>query len=285
MMLVGYIVVSAYKIFLLITKKSVYWYAVVYSIEFGIIGITLLGFYFAQGGQPLRFSWQMVKRLFSGSYPYIFSALMVTLFQNTDHVMLKMMSGDAENGFYSAAITCASVVSFVYAAIIDSMRPVILANKKTGSEEYGKSISSLYCIIVYLAVAQGLAFTLLAKPIVWVMYGSNYLKTVPILQILVWYVSFSQMGRIRNIWILAEGKQKILWKINLAGALLNIVINAVLIPFWGAFGAAFASFATQIFVNFILGFIVKPLRENNRLLMMGLHPRFLRGLIRKMLKA
>lgn len=283
MMLVAYIAVSAYKIFLLIAKKNVYWFAVAYSIEFGIIGLALLGIYFHQSNQALRFSWCTGKQILSRSYPYIFSSLMVTLFQNTDHVMLKMISGDAENGFYSAAITSATVCSFVYAAIIDSLRPVILESKKAESSDYGRNISALYCIIVYLALAQGIAFVLLAKPIVLILYGSEYMRTVPVLQMLVWYIAFSQMGRIRNIWILSEGKQKILWKINLAGALLNILINAILIPYWGAFGAAFASLVTQIFTNFVLGFFVETLRENNRLLMIGIQPKFLIQMIKKML--
>ena len=197
---------------------------------------------------------------------------MVTMFQNTDHIMLKMMSGDAENGIYTSAITCAGVFSFVYAAIIDSMRPVILSKKKNGDSDYENNIAKLYCIIVYLALIQGLGFTLLAKPIIFVLFGAEYLSAVPVLQILVWYISFSQMGRIRNVWILTEEKQEILWKINLAGALINIAINALLIPFLGAVGAALASLITQFFTNFVLGFILKPLRQNNRIILAGLNP-------------
>lgn len=283
MMLIAYIAVSVYKILLLASKKNIYWFAIAHAIECGIIGLFLLGLYFKQGNQRLTFSKVMAKQLLSNSYPYIFSSLMVTLFQNTDHIMLKMISGNAENGFYSAAITCATVCSFVYAAIIDSMRPVILTSKKTGSDDYGKQISTLYCLITYLALAQSVVFVFLAKPIVWILYGADYMKTVPVLQILVWYVAFSQMGRIRNIWILAEGKQKVLWKINLIGALLNMCINAILIPYWGAFGAAFTSFVTQMFTNLGLGYIMKPLRENNRLLMTGVHPKYLFDMIQNFL--
>lgn len=279
MMLVSYVVVSAYKIFLLVTQKNVYWFAVVYSLEFGIIGLSLLIIYFHQADQNLSVSWGISKRLLSNSYPYIFSSLMVTLFQNTDHVMLKMIVGNTENGFYSAAITCATVCSFFYAAITDSLRPAILASKKEGSENYSKYISTLYCIIIYLALLQGCAYILLAKPLVWILYGSEYMQAAPILRILVWYIAFSQMGVIRNIWILAEGKQRYLWRINLTGALVNILINALLIPIWGAFGAAFASFMTQAFTNFVLGFLIEDIRENNRLLMKGLNPRFLIELI------
>ena len=272
MMLCAYVVVSAYKIFLLASGKSIYWFAVVYSIEYGTIALSLFVIYGRQGKQKLSASFAMAKRLFSKSRYYILSSLMVTLFQNTDHIMLKTMSGDVENGFYTAAITSAGVCQFVYAAIIDSARPVILAAQKTDSLKYEKNIARLYSIIIYMAIAQGIVFTLFAKQIVGILYGKDYLPTVPVLQILVWYIAFSQMGRIRNIWILAEEKQKLLWRINLLGALMNIALNYFLIPVWGASGAAFASFVTQVFANFILGFLLKPLRPNNRLLLRGLNP-------------
>lgn len=284
MMLCAYVVVSAYKIFLLASGKGIYWFAVVYSIEYGIIALSLLAIFCSQSQQKLSFSVAMAKRLFSKSRYYILSSLMVTLFQNTDHIMLKTMAGDVENGFYSSAITSAGVCQFVYAAIIDSARPVILTAKKSDSLKYEKNISRLYCVITYLALAQSIGFTVFAQLIIKVLYGADYLPAVPVLQILVWYIAFSQMGRIRNVWILAEEKQKILWKMNLLGALMNIVVNACLIPIWGAVGAALASLITQIFTNFVLGFMLKSISYNNQLLLKGLNPRLLIELIRQQIK-
>lgn len=273
--LIAYFAVALYKVYLLVSEKSVYWFAVAYSVEYALVGLSLLCIFRHQSRQKLRATVAMAKKLFARSRYYILASLMVTLFQNTDHVMLKIMDGDAANGIYTAAITCAGVGSFVYAAIVDSMRPVILSNKKTQDPDYENSISRLYCVIVYLSLAQGMVFSLLARPIVSILYGEEYMGAVPVLQVLVWYLSFSQMGRIRNIWILAEEKQSILWKINLAGAAANVCINAVMIPVWGAAGAAFASLLTQFFTNFVLGFLVKPLRQNNALLLKGIAPRFL----------
>ena len=272
MMVCAYVVVSAYKIFLLASGKSVYWFAVVYSIEYGIVGLSLLAIYHKQKTQRLAVSLAMAKKLFARSRYYIFSSLMVSMFQNTDHIMLKMISGDSENGVYTAAITCAGVFSFVYAAIIDSMRPVIFSKKKEGALDYENNIAKLYCIVIYLALVQSLGFTLLAKPIVLVLFGNEYIAAVPVLQVLVWYISFSQMGRIRNVWILAEEKHHFLWKINLLGALMNIAINAITIPLFGAVGAAFASLITQCFTNFVLGFVLKPIRKNNQILLKGMNP-------------
>ena len=56
---------------------------------------------------------------------------------------------------------------------------------------------------------------------------------------------------------------------------LDIVMNSVMIPIMGAVGAAFASFVTQLFANFILGFIMRPIRESNVLLLRGINPKFL----------
>lgn len=275
MMLCAYVVVSIYKIYLLVSAKGIYWFALVNSIEYGIIGISLLVIYHGQASQKLRFSFVTAKQLFSRSRYYILASMMVTVFQNTDHIMLKMMAGDAENGYYSAAITCAAVFQFVYAAIVDSMRPVILSCKKEDSADYEKNISRLYCVTIYMALLQALGFTLFARPIVGVLYGEQYRSAVPVLRILVWYISFSYMGTVRNIWILAEGKQRFLWKINLAGVAANIVLNFALIPVLNACGAAIASLLTQVFTNFVFGFLYKPLQENNRLLLKGFDPRLL----------
>ena len=278
-MLVSYVVVSAYKIYLLVAQKNVYWFAVVYSVEYSVVGISLLCMYFRQSTQGFFFTWDMSKRLLKNSYPYIFSSMMVTIFHNTDHIMLKMLAGNEENGLYSAAVTSASVCTFVYGAIIDSMRPLILLSKKSNTADYEQHISTLYCIITYLAIAQGLFFTFCARYIIIILYGTDYLKSIQVLRLLVWYVIFTQMGRIRNIWVLAESKQSILWKINLIGSITNILLNVALIPRWGAAGAAFASLLTQFFTNFVLGFMLDTIRKNNELMVCGIHPRFLVRLI------
>ena len=78
------------------------------------------------------------------------------------------------------------------------------------------------------------------------------------------------MCSVRNIWILAENKQKYLWIINLSGASLNVILNYILIPVWGICGASFASLVTQFFTNVIVGYILKPIRKNNDIMLKAL---------------
>lgn len=274
-MLGAYVAVSAYKIWLLATGKSVYWFALSHSVEYGMAGIGMLVLYRKVGQQKLRFSFRTGRELVSRSKYYIPANMMVTVFQSTSYVMLKLMMGDADNGFYAAAVTCTGLPAFVYTAIVDSARPTILESRKQSVAAFEKNVSRLYAIVIWLSVVQSIGFTLLAKPIVWILYGDAYLNAVPVLRIQVWNIAFSYMGAVRNIWILGEGKYPLLWRINLTGAVTNVVLNAVLIPLWGACGAAVAAVLTQMITNFVLGFLMGGIRRNNRLILRGMNPRIL----------
>lgn len=285
----AYAVVALYKVILLIIGKSVMWFAVSNTIDYFLISIILFAAYRKMGTQKLSFSLRLGKKMLGRSKHYIVSAMMVTVFQQTDRIMLKLMCGDVETGYYSAAVACAGVTGFVYVAIIDSMRPTILEKKNNNSMLYESRLVQLYSVITYLSLAQGLAMTILAKPLVLVLYSEQYLSSIAPLRIVVWCIIFSYYGTIRNVWILAENKQKYLWIINLSGALVNVLFNLYLIPIMGTEGAALASLITQVFTNVIIGFIIKPIRYNNTLMLKGLDPKplilFAKNFIKSVCKA
>lgn len=271
--LFAYIAVAVYKIMLLVSGKSVFWFAISNSIDYALISVTLLVIYLKIGKQRLSVSLSLGREMLKRSKHYIVSAMMVAIFQQTDRIMLKLILNQTETGYYSAAITCVGVTGFVFLAIIDSFRPEILEAKRHNTEHYEEEICTLYSIITYLALMQCIVMTVLAKPIVLVLYGSAYSASVVPLRIAVWYSTFSYYGPVRNIWILAEGKQKYLWIINLSGVVMNVTLNAILIPVSGATGAAIATVITQFFTNVIIGFILKPIQYNNKLMFLGLNPK------------
>lgn len=271
--LIAYCIVAVYKVYLLVTGKSVVWFAISNSLDYLLISVILVAVYFKLGRQKLEFSFDLGRRMFQRSKYYILSGMMVTIFSQTDRIMLKIMVDETETGYYSAAFTCVSTTAFVFVAIVDSMRASILTEKKKQSLRYEERLVQLYSVITYLALAQSLAMSVFAEQIVKILYGKQYLDCVVALRIVVWYVAFSYYGSVRNIWMLAEGKQKYLWIINLSGAVMNIAINLLLIPKYGAAGAAIATLVTQVFANIVIGFVLKPIKYNNLLLWKGLSPK------------
>lgn len=280
-MLIAYTLVSFYKIFLLATGKNVYWFALSNTLDYFVIALLLLLIYKKIGVCRLQISVQLIKKLLSKSKYYIVSNLMVMVFAQTDKVMLKIMMGDSATGFYSVAVTCATLSSFVFSAIIDSLRPSIFQSVKYSRILFRKNMIQLYCIVIYLSLLQSVFMTVLAKPLILMLYGEQYLLAAEILRMVVWYTTFSYLGTVRGVWMLATNNQKYLLIINITGAVLNIILNYFLIPSKGVMGAALASVLTQFFTNVVMGYIVKDIRENNKLMMSGLYPKTMINLVKR----
>ncbi len=271
--LLAYIIVSIYKVFLLATQKSIYYFAIVNALDFLIISIILLWIYKKVRGQKLTFSFSLLKRMVSKSKYYIISGMMVTLFSQTDKIMLKLMIDDTEAGLYQAAIACSGLTTFIFSAIIDSYRPIIFESKKKSQLTFNDNVSRLFSVVFYLGLLQSVFLTFFSKSIVGLLYGNEYNAAVKILQIITWYSAFSYIGSIRNIWILAEEKQHLVLRINFCGALLNVFGNFLLIPLLGGIGAAIATVGTQIFTNFVLCYILKEIKPYWQLILNGLKPK------------
>lgn len=278
--LVAYVLVSAYKVVLLVLGLDVRYFAMSFALDYALIDLFLLILYKKRGGAHMRMDGRVARRMLSSGKYYILSGMMVVIFAQTDKIMLKNMVSDAEVGFYSAAATCAAMTGFVFQAIVDAYRPYIFESLQRSRALFSLNMRRLYSIILYACLLESVVLALLARPAILILYGEGYLASVPILRVSVWYMTFSFLGVVRNVWLLAMGRQKYQWSINLLGALANVVLNFLLIPLWGAVGAAAASLVTQMFTNVIVGWILPPIRENNRLMLSAIHPKYILGLLK-----
>ncbi|MBQ6816863.1 MAG: polysaccharide biosynthesis C-terminal domain-containing protein, partial [Bacilli bacterium] len=83
----------------------------------------------------------------------------------------------------------------------------------------------------------------------------------------------------RSVYIVAKEQQKYIWIISILGALFSLMCNYILIKLFGASGAAVGAILVQIFVNVILGFIIKPIRRNNVLMFKALNPMVIKEML------
>lgn len=266
--LIAYLLSSAYKVYLLATGKSVAYFALVSSIDYLCLGLILFYEYKRNNGQPLGFSWQYGKQLLKRSCHFILPGLMVSIYGQTDKLMLKQMISESEIGYYATAISLCSMWCFILSAIIDSIYPSIMEASKAGNKQlFKKRNVQLYAIVFYMSVTVSLGFTILAKPVIYILYGESYLPAVNPLRIITWYTAFSYLGVARNAWVVAEARQKYLFPIYAASAVANVVLNYLLIPSLGASGAAIASLAAQVFTTLVVPFFINGMRENSMLIL------------------
>ena len=264
---VAYIVTAAYRVVLMISGQSVTWFALATSVDYVCVAVLLVYFYKKEGGRSLGFSWKYGVHLLSRSKHYILAGLMASIYGQTDKLMLKQLMDDAMVGYYGVAVSLSTMWGFVLQAVIDSVSPRIIDFWGKDRRMFERRNRQLYAMVFYFAVGVSLVISLLAKPIVLILYGQQYAPTVLPLRIVVWYTAFSYLGVARNAWMVCENRQKYLKYLYTAAAAINVVLNWFLIPIWGAAGAAATSLLTQIATTIFLPAVVKPLRPNVKLML------------------
>lgn len=259
---VAYVVTAAYKILLLILEKSVLWFAFANTVDYIALAIVLLAAYKKHNGQRFTFSFRRGFSILSKSYHYILSGLMVSIYGQTDKLMLKHMLNEADVGFYATATVLCNVWTFVLSAIIDALYPEIVQAHKKDQKLFEKRNRQLYAIVFYVSVSVSLLFLVFGKLAVHILYGAEYYPAVAPLKIITWYTAFSFLGVARGPWMVCNDKQKYLKYMYVPAIIINVCLNYFLIPLWGASGAALASLVTQIFTSIILPLFIKDLRPN-----------------------
>ena len=261
--MIACIIVSAYKVFLLATSKSIIWFALSNSLMEAVIALVEWIFYKKEGGQKLSFSFSVGKQVLSESYHFILSGLMVAIYSQMDKIMIGQMLTDTDVGYYTTATAICGMWIFVPTAIINSFNPMIMELKKNGNETlYLRRLQQLYSFVIWLCLGFSLVIAVLAKIIVLILYGSSYLGAVGALRITIWCETFAMIGTLRGIWIICENKNKYVKYYIAIGAIVNLVLNAIMIPQIGINGAAIATLITQITTSLIAPLFFKETRAH-----------------------
>lgn len=265
--LIAYLITSIYRIILLIFGKDVQWFAFAASIDYIVLAVILFIAYKKNHGEKLRVSIRKSKALLKISYNYILSSMMVAIYGQTDKLMLKQILDEDAVGYYSTATALCTMWTFVLNAIIDSMFPTILRLAQKDKNAFERKNRQLYAIVFYICCFVSVCFVLFGEFAIGILYGEDYLPAAPVLSAVTWYTAFSYLGVARDAWVISEGKQKYLKYMYGCAAIMNVIINALLIPVMGAVGAAVASLITQIFTSIVLPMFFKEMRPNVKLML------------------
>lgn len=264
--LLAYFIMSVYKIVLVITGKSVAWFAFAKTLDYVFIAIFLFIAYKKYDGSKLKFSYTRAKNLFEKSHHFIITAMMTAVYAQTDKIMLKLYYDEASTGYYTTATTICLSWCFILSAIIDSVYPEIAKKYNIDKAQFEKLNKQLYAIVFYISVIVSFFITVFSELVVKILYGEVYLPAAQPLKIITWYTAFAYIGVARNIWVVCKNKQKYLKYVYIGSSLLNVILNFLFIPYMGINGAAWASLISQI-STIIIPFFIKDLRENSILIL------------------
>lgn len=125
-----------------------------------------------------------------------------------------------------------------------------------------------------MGILFGIFIILLSKPIILILYGTDYLDAAKILSVSVWAGTFAMLGSARSIWLVCQGLQKFTLAYTFGGLIVNVILNYLFIPIYGALGAAVATLASQFFANIVVLLLFKKTRLSSIMILKAFSPKF-----------
>lgn len=221
---------------------------------------TFLGFFLLNKyGFPLSFqpNFQVVKWLIREAWPFVLSSLVFMLFFKVDTVLLFTIKNAAQTGWYTAGYRIIEATSFIPQSLMLASFPSLARlyrEKKETMEEVSKK-SFRYLSILSFPLAIGGFF--LSSGLMSFFYEKSADLIAASFSILIF--SFPLLSlREGAIHVLnAQDRQKTNFYIDLAGLIVNLGLNLVLIPAYGFIGAAWATFLSYLWVVVLSSFSLK----------------------------
>jgi O-antigen/teichoic acid export membrane protein len=187
----------------------------------------------------LKFNWVIIKKMLGLGMIYAFALLMINLNYQIDIILLDRLSIPYETGIYSkgAAITQYLWQIPMLLSTIVFARSAIAKNDKAFSLKVAQLLR-----VSFLLIGLGSFFLFLfSKLIIVGMYGEMFRESTSVLNILLGGVLLLTIFKVMNTDLAGKGKPWVSLKAMIPALGINILLNILWIPEYGADGAALAS--------------------------------------------
>lgn len=174
----------------------------------------------------------------------------VTIYTNLDTVMLGFIKTDEDVGYYNAAVK----IKGILVSIITSLGTVLLPRAsyyiehglEKDFEQISKKAINFVCVVAFPMM---IYFILYAKEGIYFLSGSAYDGSILPMQILMPTILFVGLTNVMGIQIMVPlGKEDwVLYSVTV-GAIVDLAINALLIPKMASSGAAIGTLMAEIVV-------------------------------------
>lgn len=186
-------------------------------------------------------------------------AIAVKIYTVLDTTMLGFIKGDWDVGIYTAATKINKIVLTLVLAITSVFIPRLsyYANQKD-KLEFNRLAYKGFDILLLIAIPCTIGLSVLSKPIVHVFCGEEYFQAVLpmiIMNPIVLIIGISSYIGI-NIFL---SVRKEIYKLysSVAGAIINLLLNLLLIPKLGCVGAAISTLIAELGVTIVQLLLVK----------------------------
>ncbi|MFC5413004.1 flippase [Larkinella bovis] len=260
---IAFVLSTALRVYFLVNQYSLLAFSSVVFVEATLSAGILVLIYNREEGQHIRhwrFSRTLALRLLQLAWPIMISDFFIFLYMRSDQYLLKELADDLELGKYTAALRLSEVWYFIATAISSSFYPNLVKLKTENEEAFLRAFQKLLSLLTFISLAIGLFISIAAPYLIQLLYGQQYTGVDRILVIHIWSAVFVFIGVGSTYWFIVQNQQRLLLLKTVAGAVLNIALNLVLVPDYGAVGSSVATLLAYMVSAYLINFFIPKAR-------------------------
>lgn len=247
-------IVSLFLMFIFVRKQEDYILFAIISVV-ASSGANVVNIFYRRKYCETRLTWKMGIRRHLAPILLLFSLILSqTIYTNSDMTILGLVKGDYQVGLYSTSVKIYNLVNTMVASIAWVVMPQLSAGfARKDYKEINRLLKYSMNFILVLGIPCVCGIEIIAPQLIHVIAGEAYVDAALSLRLLGIALMCSFIsGWIGNMTMLPAGKEKIcLWS-SVVSAMVNIVLNLILIPKWGLNAAAFTTALSEL-----IGVLVK----------------------------
>ncbi len=206
--------------------------------------------------KKLRFSFnkENLKYYFKNGTPLMLYGFLGFIFFSTDHLIIGYFRGMYELGLYSIATKVILNLNLIPTIAMIALLPY-LSFQVFNKEKLYKIYKKIFLAIILISFLVVILINIFIDPLVRILLGSKYLLSIPIIKFLIWIIIFLFPLVLLDNIIFIFNRQWLNFYLTVGAALLNLLLNIILVPIYGINGAIFATLISQ-FLNFSISYYI-----------------------------
>ncbi|HDQ45030.1 MAG TPA: flippase [bacterium] len=260
------ILATALGIFVLLKGWGLFAFCLVFVVSgfFSLIlSFILLRRFFGLSLSGVPVSWRKLWDLLKNGFPLGLSLILATVYNYIGIIILSMIGSEQLVGWYSAAVRVLTITNIVPTILFAATYPRVSLAYQTDPMMIQSIFNRCIRYLTFLSLPMVAGAMFLAEPVVILIYGKEFMPTVPVFRIFIWAAALIFYNLFLSSLLKATNLQDKLIKIQIVGLVCNIILNVVLTPLFSYIGTAVAAVGTELVI--FIGFVIVVRRRIARL--------------------
>ena len=255
---ISYVISSYLKIYILVNNIDFIYLIIVFLIEEILITLFLYVTYLYKNNFNLfkfYFDFERIINLLKSGWPLMISGFSYLIYVSVDKIFLGYLINHNEVGYYSVITTLSLSWHFIPLALISSIIPLMIKLNKESLSKFTNFIKYLHYILTIPIILISLILSFYSDQLILFIYGDDYANIHFGLIIHLWIGLFVVYNSISYNFVIIKNKEKLSFYKSISGALLNICLNFLFIPYFGYVGASIATLISYFYMAILFDLI------------------------------